>query len=527
MPRRRGCMRRKSVLFAAGVLAIAAGVLPLIVVSWVQREQALGTQQQHLDDVAASTARRTERTLDDAKRALVRAGSIDRADCSLAHLKMMGQVVADARSIEDLGYFEDGQLLCTRLGVISPPVPAGDADLDLGDGSTLSYAELPRLFSGEPRVEVRRGDYGVLITPGRLTDLVITTQVVYGVASRDGRVLEASGVVQPQVVQMLLAGNQPGTGGQYAFSSRPVAGLVAFALTDTALTGATAGLEWRHLLPIGAAISLILIGLIIWVSRQQLSPAKALELAIRNREFVVHYQPIINLANGRCIGAEALVRWQRPGTPTAFPDQFIPLAEATGLISPLTDLVIDKGVAEMGQYLRGHADAHLSINIPANEMESGRFLPGLNAAVAKAGLRPQQICLEITERGFINAAAAAAVIGNARSLGYRVTIDDFGTGYSSLSLLEGLALDALKIDKSFTCVIGADAAQSIVADHIINMAHALKLTVIAEGIETLEQEAYLKRSDVQFGQGWLYAKALPIHQFLAFATGKGVTAEES
>lgn len=519
-------MRRKSVLLAAGVLAIAAGVLPLIGLSWVQREQALGSQQQHLDDVAASTAKRTERTLDDAKRALLRAGRIDRADCSPEHLKEMGQVVADARSIEDLGYFRDGQLVCTRLGVISPPVPAGDADLDLGDGSTLSYAELPRLFRGEPRVEVRRGDYGVLITPGRLTDLVISTQVVYGVASRDGRVLEASGVVKPQVMQRLLAGADPGSGAGYAFSSRPVAGLVAFALTDTALTGATAGLDWRYLLPIGAAISLILIGLIIWVSRQQLSPAKTLELAIRNREFVVHYQPIINLATGLCIGAEALVRWQRPGTPMAFPDQFIPLAEATGLISPLTDLVIEVGVAEMGQYLRGHADAHLSINIPANEMESGRFLQDLNAAVAKEDLHPGQIWLEITERGFINAAAAAAVIGKARSLGYRVTIDDFGTGYSSLSLLEGLSLDALKIDKSFTRVIGGDAAQSIVADHIINMAHALQLTVIAEGIETLEQEAYLQRSNVQFGQGWLYAKALPIEQFLVFAAARVAPASD-
>lgn len=520
-------MRRKSVLLAAGVLAIAAGVLPLIGLSWVQREQALVTQQQHLDDVAASTAKRAERTLDDAKRALVRAGRIDRADCSPEHLKKMGQVVADARSIEDLGYFQNGKLVCTRLGVISPPVPAGDSDLDLGDGSSLSYAELPRLFKGEPRVEVRRGDYGVLITPGRLTDLVISTQVVYGVASHDGRVLEASGVVAPQVMQMLLRGTEPRNSSRYAFASRPAAGLVAFALTDTAGAGATAGLNWSYLLPIGAAISLILIGLIIWVSRQQLSPAKTLELAIRDREFVVHYQPIVELASGLCVGAEALVRWQRPGTPMGFPDQFIPLAEATGLISPLTDLVIEASVAEMGQYLRGHAHAHLSINIPANEMESGRFLHGLNAAVAKAGLRAEQIWLEITERGFINAAAAAAVIGNARTLGYRVTIDDFGTGYSSLSLLEGLTLDALKIDKSFTRVIGADAAQSIVADHIINMAHALKLTVIAEGIETLEQEAYLKHSDVQFGQGWLYAKALPIHQFLAFAAGKGIPAGES
>lgn len=513
-------MKRKSVLIAAGVLAMAAGVLPLIGLSWVQQGQAARTQQQHLNDVAAWTAKRTERTLDDAKRALVRASSIDRTDCSVEHMKEMGQVVADARSIEDLGYFRAGKLVCTRLGVISPPVPAGDADLDLGEGNSLSFAEMPRLFRGEPRLEVRRGDYGVLIIPGRLTDLVVSTRVVYGVTSREGRVLEASGIIKPEVMRMLLSGTEADNDHRYAFASRPVAGLVAFALVDTALTGTAATLDWRYLLPIGASISLVLIGIIVWVSRQQLSPEKTLELAIREREFVVHYQPIMNLTTGRCIGAEALVRWQRPGTPMALPDQFIPLAEATGLISPLTDLVIEAGVAEMAPFLREHLHAHLSINIPANEMESGRFLAGLSVAVAKAGIQPSQIWLEVTERGFINADAAAAVIARARASGYRVTIDDFGTGYSSLSLLEGLSLDALKVDKSFTRVIGRDAAQSIVASHIINMAHALELTVIAEGIETPEQEAYLRDSDVQFGQGWLYAKALPIQQFLAFASEK-------
>ncbi|WP_144267621.1 EAL domain-containing protein, partial [Comamonas thiooxydans] len=324
--------------------------------------------------------------------------------------------------------------------------------------------------------------------------------------------------------------------------------LVAFALIDREHARYKTSVDWRYILLVGGGISFTLIGFIVWVSRLQLSPAKALEQAIRNREFVVHYQPIIELSTRRCIAAEALVRWQQQGGRLVPPDQFIPLAEASGLISSLTNLVVETVTSEMGTLLRSKSDLHVSINISVHDIESAQFLLGLTAATAKAGIDQSQIWLEVTERSFMNVPAARKTIAAARDAGFRIAVDevtersfmnvpaarktiaaardagfriavdDFGTGYSSLALLDGLPLDALKIDKSFVDAIGHDAAQNIVTRHIIGMAHELKLAMIAEGVETREQETYLKNAGVQFGQGWLYAKALPAEQFIALLT---------
>ncbi|MFD2499057.1 EAL domain-containing protein [Rhizorhabdus histidinilytica] len=259
----------------------------------------------------------------------------------------------------------------------------------------------------------------------------------------------------------------------------------------------------------GLLVSTVLVGIVIWVSRQRLSPEKELAIAIRRREFVVHYQPIIDLSNGRCVAAEALLRWRRPDGRWIRPDLFIPLAEDTGLISPLTDLLIERVIEDQAELLRADRGLHISINISARDLESGRFLPVLSDAVARSGIEPSQIWIEATEQGFIRAEIAASAIKAARAAGHMVAIDDFGTGYSSLSLLQGLPLDALKIDKSFVEAIATDAATSVVTPHIIDMAHGLKLRIIAEGVETREQEAYLRAAGVPLAQGWLYSRALP------------------
>ncbi len=127
----------------------------------------------------------------------------------------------------------------------------------------------------------------------------------------------------------------------------------------------------------------------------------------------------------------------------------------------------------------------------------------------------------------MNAPIARQTIEAARSAGFRVAIDDFGTGYSSLSLLEGLPLDALKIDKSFVDVIDRGVATSVVTPHIISMAHGLTLAVIAEGVETADQQAYLKEAGVQFGQGWFYSKALPPEQFHTFYSRRRAVSQSS
>lgn len=488
----------------------------MVVLSHMQQMRTIRVKQKHVSDYARWIAVRMDRTFDDAKQALVRVEAEGKADCSPEHLTQMGQIVLDADSIQDIGFFRDGELVCTNLGVFPTPIPPKEADMDVGEGYSLTFAVEPKLFRAKPLIELRRGNYGVLIRPGRLIDLVADTSMTLGVATNQGQVLELSGTVTPELIRRLLSDQSAGIDDQYIFASRRAAGLVTFAIVDRDQERNAATSDWRDILPLSLAISLALIGIVIWVSRQQLSPEKTLELAIRKREFVVHYQPIVELGTRRCVAAEALVRWRQRDGGIVNPELFIPLAEATGLISQLTDLVMEMVMEDMGPLLRNDGQFHISVNIPAADMESGRFLSGLAAAVKKAGISPSQVWLEVTERGFINAAAATSAIETARTAGYQITIDDFGTGYSSLSLLEGLALDALKIDKSFVDAIGREAVKSVVTPHIIAMAHELKLCMIAEGIETLEQEAFLKDANVQFGQGWLYAKALPFEQFQAF-----------
>ena len=149
-------------------------------------------------------------------------------------------------------------------------------------------------------------------------------------------------------------------------------------------------------------------------------------------------------------------------------------------------------------------------------LQSGRFLAVLAKTLADANVASEQIWLEATERGFMNAAAARATIERARAAGHVIAIDDFGTGYSSLSLLETLPLDTLKIDKSFIRAIGKQAATSLVIPHIIEMGHSLNFKIVAEGVETEAQQVYLRDAGVEFAQGWLYSKALPADDFLAF-----------
>ena len=173
-------------------------------------------------------------------------------------------------------------------------------------------------------------------------------------------------------------------------------------------------------------------------------------------------------------------------------------------------------IADMRDALAADRDLHIAINLCASDIETGRVLQVLDRVLAGSGIAPQQIWLEATERGFINAEAARVTLALVRERGYAVAIDDFGTGYSSLASLQSLPLDALKIDKAFVDTIALDAATSSVTPHIIAMARGLKLQIVAEGIETRAQADYLTAQQVEYGQGWLFAKALPAADFLAF-----------
>jgi sensor c-di-GMP phosphodiesterase-like protein len=263
------------------------------------------------------------------------------------------------------------------------------------------------------------------------------------------------------------------------------------------------------LVPFGLVCGALLAWANVYVSRKRLSLAGILRAGVRRREFYVEYQPVVELATGRWVGAEALVRWRR-GKRIMRPDMFIPIAEETGLITGITECVFEVVSRDLPQILAVDSEFSVAINLSAADLGSEKTLRLVNRTLKESGAKPDNLEVEATERGFLQGAEARAVITAIRERGVAVAIDDFGTGYSSLSRLQELPLDVLKIDKSFVDAVGTDGVTSQVVLHIIEMAQSLKLDLVAEGVETEDQAAFLRENGVTYAQGWLFGKPMAV-----------------
>lgn len=233
-----------------------------------------------------------------------------------------------------------------------------------------------------------------------------------------------------------------------------------------------------------------------------------------NGELVLYYQPKFELAGGRLVGAEALVRWIHPTRGLVPPGDFIPLAENTGLIVQVGEWVLEQACAQAAIWQRaGIPPFRIAVNVSARE-----FTPSLPVRVAETlqryQLDPSWLELEITESTLMHDfARVTAIMDRINSLGVALSLDDFGTGYSSLSYLKRFPIHTLKIDRSFTMGIPSDPSDCAIAGTIISMARQLCLRVIAEGVETLEQREFLREAGCDEVQGYLYAKPLPTYEF--------------
>ncbi|AHE52722.1 EAL domain-containing protein [Sphingomonas sanxanigenens] len=509
-------MRRRKILFVATVLAVCAGIAPLVVAAHVAETRALRAEQDSLAANARRAMRGANLNLQQAEQGL-RAIEKERwQGCSPGHIARMRQLAVDNPVIDEVGYYRNGRLVCTSWGTVETLVLYGTPD-QIRPGGFALFASVKPQVSGAGAVAVlSHRSHNVLIARERLVDVLTNRPITLGIATKEGRLIAAAGAVDAGIFHQIVTGVTEGADDNRLFVAVHDNQLVAFAIADRASFLGRIDQERLALLPIALLVSMMLIGLIAWAARLRLSPDHALAVAIRKRELVAHYQPIMDLASGRCVGAEALIRWPLRDGAHAMPDLFIPLAEKTGLIAALTDLMIERVVEDLSPMLNADRSVHVGINIAAEDFDSGRFLPVLAQALERSGIQPAQIWIEAVERGFINTPAARRTVETARAAGHLVAIDDFGTGYSNLSLLEALPLDGLKIDKSFIDAIGRNAATSVVTPHIIEMAHSLGITIVAEGVETEAQATYLRDAGVQFAQGWLYSPALPADAFMSF-----------
>ena len=249
----------------------------------------------------------------------------------------------------------------------------------------------------------------------------------------------------------------------------------------------------------------------------RISLEASLRRAVEERQFEVHYQPLVALSTRRIVGAEALVRWRHPEKGMISPAAFIPLAEETGLIVPLGAEVLEAACRQMQGWLQAGFDLKtMAVNLSPRQFALPD-LPGLLTDVlSRTGLPADRLELEITESALVDPEAATIARMHALTrLGLRLALDDFGTGYSSLAYLKRFPLAKLKIDRSFVCDVPADPVDMEIISTIIRLAQALRLEVLAEGVETEAQADYLTRSACDTAQGFLFSRPLPAAAFTA------------
>ncbi|BBN81365.1 hypothetical protein PA25_13500 [Pseudoalteromonas sp. A25] len=251
------------------------------------------------------------------------------------------------------------------------------------------------------------------------------------------------------------------------------------------------------------------------ISERRMRISSAIKEAIDSDCFSLYLQPQANLTTGKVYGAECLLRWFHPQLGQIPPDEFIPIAESSGLIHSLTELVIEKGLKYQQHIIEQYPGHILSLNMSGKDLTKKELLVHLITLVNELNLNPSQIIIELTESVTIaNENMLKSVLDDYRRVGVKLAIDDFGTGYSSLAYLSRLGFDELKIDKQFIMDIETSKSNQTIAKAMSDMAHSLGLKVVAEGVESIESYTRLEHYGCDYGQGYFISKPLPFDEYL-------------
>ena len=246
------------------------------------------------------------------------------------------------------------------------------------------------------------------------------------------------------------------------------------------------------------------------IQRRVLLEAR-LKHALQRKEFALHYQPKLEILSGRLVGWEALLRWQSPELGAVSPEEFIPVAEQTGMILPIGNWVLREACRQMRAWQdQGLRPGTMAVNLSTRQFRQKDLAEEVSTVLIDTGLTPGDLELELTESSIMdNLASAAIMLAELKQLGIRIAVDDFGTGYSSLSYLKTFSIHCLKIDRSFINDIPGDENDTAIVRAIITLASSLGLTVVAEGVETEPQRAYLQANHCDQAQGYLFSRPLP------------------
>ena len=276
-----------------------------------------------------------------------------------------------------------------------------------------------------------------------------------------------------------------------------------------------ADLKWLGLFATGAIILALGVFSALIPRSSPRNPVTEIEDALRAGEFVPYYQPIVDIRSGQLRGAEVLVRWRKPDGTLVLPGSFIPLAELSGLIRDMTRDLMRRVCVEAGSALGRRPALKISFNFAGQLFSDDSIVKDVRKIFSGSPIKLSQVVLEVTERDPIeNFTATRQTIAAFQELGVRIAIDDVGTGHSGLSYMLKLGVDIIKIDKMFIDAIGTDRNSTTIVETLVDLAHNMRMDVVAEGVENFEQVVYLRELGVRSAQGYVFAPPLPGKAFL-------------
>jgi sensor c-di-GMP phosphodiesterase-like protein len=493
--------------------AVLAGAPLLVFDYWLARQ----IERQTLDDVTTSAKRAISLAESRVAQAI---GAVDSlaasgaVSCDEAHLDAMRRAVFVTAPLKEIAVVDaQGKTLCTQFGPV-----IGRRDVVSSEplaGAEPYLIDVVDVGDNDRRVRVRRHVEGssnglATLLPAELFVPQVSTQGgQFSARARmftsGGALLGASGALADEGKAPLVT-KWPSS--KYGFT-------VEIAVPHSAVMTGHGDLAWLGLFA-KAAVAFILIGFaILMPKRQRNNPVDELERAIEAGEFVPYYQPIVDIRSGQLRGAEVLVRWRKDDGSLVLPGAFIPLAESSGLIFPMTRALMKAVCTEAGAAVGSRPGLKISFNFAAQLFRSESIVKEVRNTFAGSPIGLSQVVLELTERDPIdNLTETRRVIAALQGLGVRIAIDDVGTGHSGLSYMLKLGVDIIKIDKMFVDALGTDRNSTTIVETLIDLAHNMRMDVVAEGVENFEQVVQLRELGIRSAQGYVFAPPLPGSAFL-------------
>jgi len=490
------------------LVVLLAALLPIVLLSalcWRMAETELNNRLSGAAETAVSDA---DRFLDRIASGLRERQGMIGASCDPETIHRLDRVSYESPLVRSVGLYDaSGRLYCTSRGPADIDI-SGQIGLGRHGGLVVRMGRSALMGTPSLIIDINRDDgagIDAVADPSLFDELAspitFTKDAGLKVVLGDGTILREAG--RP----FSALGSSP-------VSVERLSRKFDLKATVMAPHAAVWALFGQELTLFGGA-GLLLSALLVWMATRRVTDrqflTRGLKAALSRRELEVHYHPLIDIQADRCVGAEALIRWRHPERGLVRPDLFIPIAEESGLIVPVSRWLMNR-VRDDFSGIQLPNDFHISINLAPIHFRNTEIVDDIRAIFSGRNLSPAMLVLEATERFPIDD-AGRKVIDALRTMGPAIALDDFGTGHSGLAYLQKFHGDYLKIDASFVQAIGTDAVTRTVVDSIINLARDLDMEIIAEGVETVAQLEYLRKRGVPYAQGFLFAEPLPVAEF--------------